>query len=66
MNVPNSSYCRMCGQPLTQNAQDSQTMISEAVEYVKQTYTIDEMIQSMATVLGITQEKARQVLMGGL
>lgn len=66
MNVPSSSYCRMCGQPLTQNAQDSQTMISEAVEYVKQTYTIDEMIQSMASVLGITQEKARQILMGGL
>ena len=66
MNVPNSSYCRMCGQPLTQHAQDSQNTISEAVEYVNKTYTIEEMIQSMASVLGITTDKAKQILMGGL
>ena len=66
VNVPGSSYCRMCGMPLTQTAQDSQTTISEAVSYVQQHYSMEDMIESMSSVLGITQDKARQILMGGM
>lgn len=66
LNGPGDQYCRLCGYPLSKTASQKQKMINDAGAYVQQNYTIEEMVESMASVLGITTEKAKQILMGGL
>lgn len=66
MNVPGSSYCRLCGQPLTKDAGDKQRSLDDAIKYVQQNYTLEEMIENMASVLGITKDAARKLLTGGI
>lgn len=66
LNGPGDQYCRMCGHPLSQKASEKQRMIGDGVNYVQQHYSLDEMVDSMAEVLGITKEAAKRILMGGM
>lgn len=66
LNGPGDQYCRMCGYPLSSKAVEKQRTLDEALEYVQKNYTLDEMIQNMASVLGITEDAARKLLTGGL
>lgn len=66
MNIPGSSYCRLCGQPLTKATVDKQRSLDEAIDYVNKNYTVEEMIENMASVLGITKDAARKLLTGGI
>lgn len=66
MNTPNSAYCRVCGQPLTKSAEGRQKSLDEAIAYVQEHYSVDDMVRNMASVLGITEDAARKLLTGGL
>lgn len=66
MNTPNSSYCRLCGQPLTKAAEARQKSLDDAIMYVEQNYSIEEMVRNMAAVMHITEDEARKLLTGGI
>lgn len=66
LNGPGDQYCRLCGHPLTSASVEKQRNLDEALEFVQGHYSLDEMIENMASVLGITKEAARKLLTGGL
>lgn len=66
LNGPGDQYCRMCGHPLSRQAVDKQRALDEAVSYVQENYSVDEMVHNMASVLGISEDAARKLLTGGI
>lgn len=62
MNVPNSSYCRYCGMPLTQSARDKQQILRDAAAAAKEQLTFAEMRKDTAAYLGITEEELNKYL----
>lgn len=66
LNGPGDQYCRMCGHPLSSKAVETQKALDEAVAYVQQNYTPEQMIKNMARVLQISEDAARKLLTGGI
>lgn len=62
MNVPNSSYCRYCGMPLTQSAREKQQILRDAAAAAKEQLTFAEMRKDAAAYLGLTEDELNRYL----